>query len=187
MESFYISHFAPVWKHASFSKKSCWVLSNSLVIQSILGISVDNPWPANPIVLSIWHLKSNLADFYWTLLKFLESGFQLKTCICKFRIGFLNIPHFHYIKKKKAISANIPANKPFHFFLHPKWQDCDSIYSSTSLLIHIEAWLLIVLLMWSIFLEQRALSIYLLLQPMDFTATLLCSQLGVHIKIYSVF
>jgi len=92
-------------------------LSNSLVIQSILGISVDNPWPANPIVLSIWHLKSNLADFYWTLLKFLESGFQLKTCICKFRIGFLNIPHFHYIKKKKKpfLQTSLPIN-PFTSF-----------------------------------------------------------------------
>lgn len=82
------------------SKKSSWVSSSSLVIHSVLGISVANPWPPNPFVLSIWCWKSNLADFYWTPLKFLESGFWLETCICKFKIGFLwALPIF--IKKKK--------------------------------------------------------------------------------------
>lgn len=100
------------------SKKSSCVSSSSLVIHSVLGISVANPWPPNPFVLSICCWKSNLADFYCTLLKFLESGFQLETCICKFRIGFLwAFPIFIKKKKKKeTISVHIPASKPFCLF-----------------------------------------------------------------------
>lgn len=99
------------------SKKSSCVSSSSLVIHSVLGISVANPWPPNPFVLSICCWKSNLADFYCTLLKFLESGFQLETCICKFRIGFLwAFPIFIKKKKKKPfLCTSLPVN-PFASF-----------------------------------------------------------------------
>lgn len=94
------------------SKKSSWVSLRSLVIHSVLGISVANPWPPNPFVLSIWCWKSSLVDFYWTPLKFLESGFRSETCICKFRIGFLwAFPIF--IKKKTK--TNQTKKKPQTF------------------------------------------------------------------------
>lgn len=58
-EHFFLLALCKNW----ISKKSSSVSSSSLVIHSVLGISVANPWPPNPFVLSIWCWKSTWLIF----------------------------------------------------------------------------------------------------------------------------